>query len=63
MKVTSIQIAQFMEDYFREYCKTMRDGQMFCNYFKITDPELYYEEERQKAWNLIYERYMEGFPE
>ena len=52
-----------MEEYYRQHCKMMRDGQMFCNYFKITDPELFYENEKHKAWARIQERYMEGFPE
>ena len=62
-KVTAFDIAKFMEEYYRQHCKMMRDGQMFCNYFKITDPELFYENEKHKAWARIQERYMEGFPE
>jgi hypothetical protein len=35
----------------KEY--TLRPGQSFCNHFKITDPVLFYMEDRVEAWNRI----------
>ena len=32
---------------------TLRPGQSFCNHFKITDPALFYMEDRVEAWNRI----------
>jgi hypothetical protein len=34
-----------------------RIGQAFCNYYNITDPDLFYEENNNKCWNIINEKY------
>jgi hypothetical protein len=34
-----------------------RLGQAFCNFFNITDAELFYEPDEQQCWDIIYKKY------
>lgn len=51
--------------FYREYYASanrrfLRIGQMFCNRYNITNPELFYETDRRKAENYIYNHYVLG---
>jgi hypothetical protein len=43
---------EWLNIYHKEDC-TLRPGQSFCNHFKLTDPVLFYMEDRVEAWNRI----------
>lgn len=51
MKITITQYVKFLQSL--EAHREERTGQHFCNYFNITDQELFYETDRKKAHEKI----------
>ena len=61
MKVTVEEFLDWNHNHFLKYKqRDLRYGQSFCNHFNITDPELFYEVEYDKAAEIVRERYLNG---
>ena len=52
-KITNEQLNQFCEDAARRD-RQLRLGQLFCNTFGITDTVLFYEQDEERAWQMIF---------
>ena len=61
MKITSDQFNRFQIDYIDLNPYKQRLGQYFCNYFDITDTELFYETNQEKSVCKIVYYYLDNY--
>lgn len=57
MQISVTQYKKWQEIY-RMQSPSIRVGQSFCNYFNITDSELFNTENKKVAFDIIFERYV-----
>jgi len=61
IKIDQVEVAKFMIDYIVGDHPHQRVGQAFLNTLlpSVVDPELFYEENVDRAWEIIVEKYVD----
>lgn len=61
VQISQSEYSQFCQEYYASPSRRfLRLGQAFCNRFRITNPELFYETDQKKAQQYIYNHYVLG---